>query len=122
MRKVLLLLFSFIAFASCNNVNKEELKKEIISELKSANIQPSVKKGDGSNFYAEPMALASTSSYVNDYYIQHSTINCPAIRNGVQRNVYKINGYNNTFCSLCMSDELITMWNVHFFPNGYKNN
>lgn len=120
MRKVLLLMFSFIAFASCNNVNKEELKKEIISELKSANIQPSVKKGDGSNFYAEPLFLGGSN--VNDYCLQHSTINCPAIRNGVQRNVYKLNGYNNTFCSLCMSDELITMWNVHFFPNGYKNN
>lgn len=119
MKKVLLLL-AICTLAACNNVNKEELKKEIISELKSANIQPSVKKGDGSNFYAEPMALASTSSYINDYYIQHSTINCPAIRNGVQRNVYKINGYYNTFCSLCMSDELITMWNDCFFPNGYK--
>ena len=123
MRKVLLLMFSFIAFASCNNVNKEELKKEIISELKSANIQPSVMKGNGSNFYAEPMALASTSRNVNDYYIQHSTINCPAIRNGVQRNCYyKLDPYNNTFCSLCMTDELISMWNSRFFPNGYKNN
>lgn len=120
MRKVLLLMFSFIAFVSCNNVNKEELKKEIISELKSANIQPSVKKGDGSNFYAEPIYLGSSGTYINEISIQHSTINCPAIKNGTQRNCYKIDPYNNTFCSLCMSDELITMWNDRFFPNGYK--
>ena len=115
MKKVLSLL-TICLLVACNNVNKEELKKEIISELNSSNIQPFVIKGNGENYYAEPMALASTSSY----YIQHSTIRCPAIKNGVQRNVYKINGYNNTFCSICMNDFLITKFNESFFPNGYK--
>ena len=70
--------------------------------------------------YAEPLFLGGSN--VNDYCLQHSTINCPAIRNGVQRNVYKLNGYNNTFCSVCMSDDLITNFNNRYFPNGYKNN
>lgn len=120
MRKVLLLMFAVISFVSCNNVNKEELKKEIINELKSANTQPSVKKGDGSNFYAEPVFVGSSGTYINEVNIQHSTINCPAIRNGAQRNCYKLDPYHNTFCSLCMNDDLITKWNQRFFPNGYK--
>lgn len=119
MKKAILLL-AICTLAACNNVNKEELKKEIINELKSSNTQPSVKKGDGSNFYAEPLFLGGSN--VNDYCLQHSTINCPAIRNGVQRNVYKLNGYNNTFCSVCMSDDLITNFNNRYFPNGYNNN
>ena len=106
-------------FTACINVNKEELKKEIISDLKS-NVQPSVVKGDGVNFYAEPIYLGGTSSFVNENYIQHSTINCPTIHNGVQRNCYKLDAYSNTFCSICMSDVLITKWNDRFFPNGYK--
>ena len=119
MKKVLLLL-AICTLAACNNVNKEELKKEIINELKSSNTQPSLKKGDGSNFYAEPTYLGSSGTYINEKSIQHSTINCPAIKNGTQRNCYKLDPYHNTFCSLCMSDELITMWNDRFFPNGYK--
>lgn len=43
MKKILLLL-AICTLAACNNVNKEELKKEIINELKSSNTQPSVKK------------------------------------------------------------------------------
>ena len=46
----ILFLFAFYCFTSCNNVNKEELKKEIIAELKSANNKPSVVKGSGDNF------------------------------------------------------------------------
>ena len=48
----ILFLFAIYCFTSCNNVNKEELKKEIITELKSANNKPSVVKGSGDNFYA----------------------------------------------------------------------
>jgi hypothetical protein len=119
MKKVFL-LFPILGLTACNNVNKEELKKEIISEIKSSNVQPSVVKGSGANFYAEPVFLGSSGTYINEVYIQHSTINCPAIHNGAQRNCYKIDGYHNTFCSVCMTDDLITEWNRHFFPNGYK--
>lgn len=118
--KKALLLVAILGLAACNNVNKEELKKEIINELKSSNAQPSVRKGNGSDFYAEPVYLGSSGDYINEIYIQHSTINCPAIKNGAQRNCYKIDPYHNTFCSLCMNDELISMWNNNFFPNGYK--
>lgn len=120
MRKVLL-IFAIISFFSCNNVNKEELKKEIISELKSSNKQPSAVKGNGRNFYAEPVYLGGSGTYINEIYIQHSTINCPAIRNGAQRNCYRLGPYNNTFCSWCMNDELITMWNQRFLMD-IKNN
>ena len=121
MKKALLLLAIF-GLAACNNVNKEELKKEIINELKSSNNQSTIKKGDGSNFYAEPVYLGSSGTYINDINIQHSTINCPAIKNGAHRNCYKLDPYHNIFCSLCMTDELISMWNSRFFPNGYKKN
>lgn len=114
------LLFTLCCLTACNNVNKEELKKEIITELKSANNRPSVVKGSGDNFYAEPAVLGGSNPYANEIFIQHSTLKCPMIRNGVQRNVYNKNGYNNTFCSVCMSDELITKWNDRFFPNGYN--
>lgn len=119
MKNALLLLLIF-GLTACNNVNKEELKEEIINELKSYNAQPIVEKGDGGNFYAEPVYLGSSGTYINEIYIQHSTINCPAIKNGAQRNCYKIDPYHNTFCSLCMTDGLISMWNSHFFPDGYK--
>lgn len=109
------------SLVSCNTVNKEDLKKEILSEIESSRTTVVVKKGDGNNFYAEPIFLGSNGTYINEIDIQHSTINCPAIRNGVQRNCYKTNAYNNTFCNLCMTDALITIWNKRFFPNGYRN-
>ena len=117
--KNIFLLIVIGTFCACNNINKEELKKEIISELK-ANTQQTLKKGDGSHFYSEPVYLGSSGTFIHEVDIQHSTINCPAIRNGVQRNCYKLNPYDNTFCSVCMTDELITMWNNRFFPDGYK--
>lgn len=41
MKNALLLLLIF-GLTACNNVNKEELKEEIINELKSYNAQPIV--------------------------------------------------------------------------------
>ena len=114
------LFFSLCCLAACNNINKEELKKEIIAELQSGENQRAVVKGDGTNFYAEPFYLGSSETFINEISIQHSTINCPAIHNGVQRNCYKLDYYENTFCSVCMSDDLITEWNHRFFPNGHK--
>jgi hypothetical protein len=119
MKKILFFL-AICCLAACSNVNKEELKKEILSEIKSHNNQPTVKKGDGSNFYGEPVYIGSSGSYYNEIEIQHSTISCPAIKNGIQRNIYKLDPYHNTFCNICMNDELITTWNQRFFPNGYK--
>ena len=115
--KKILLLFAICCFAACDNINKEELKEEIVAELKSANTHLSVVKGSGANFYAEPAFLGSSGTCINEVYIQHSNLNCPVIHNGVQRNCYKI---DNTFCNACMSDNLITEWNNRFFPNGYK--
>ena len=114
--KQYLLLLSCISLLSCSNNNsdlKKEIKDEIISELRQKNM--SVIKGDGSNFYAEPISIGG-----NEHYIHHSTLNCPAINVGVQRNCYKINGYNNIFCHYCMDDQLINQFNSHFFPKGYK--
>jgi hypothetical protein len=73
--------------------------------------------GDGSNFYCEPISIGG-----DEYYIHHSTMGCPRIKNGVQRNCYKLDGYNNIFCPGCMSDWLISAWKDRFFPNGYKSN
>ena len=109
--KKILLLFAICCFAACDNINKEELKEEIVAELKSASTHLSVVKGSGANFYAEPAFLGSSGTYINEVYIQHSNLNCPVIHNGVQRNCYKIDPYHNTFCSACMSDDLITEWN-----------
>ena len=111
MKKVFLLM-TICTLVACNNMNKEEQE--------SSNNHPTVKKGDGSNFYAEPVYLGSNGTFIDEIYIQHSTINCPAIRNGAQRNCYKLDPYYNTFCSLCMNDELISIWNTNNFPNGYK--
>ena len=72
--------------------------------------------------YFESIKTFISSNKKNDYCLQHSTINYPAIRNGVQRNVYKLNGYNNTFCSVCMSDDLIIHFNNSYFPNGCNKN
>lgn len=92
---------------------KKELKEEILSELHHKSKY--VTKGNGSNFYAEPISIGGS-----DYYIHHSTLNCPAINVGVQRNCYKIYGYSNTFCHYCMDDQMITQFNNRYFPNGYK--
>lgn len=121
MKNYIIYILSVCSLVACNNVNKETLKAEIIDELKSSSDIPIIKKGDGNNFYSEPICIGPGSTYNNgDSYIQHSTMRCPRIKNGVQRNCYKIDPYNNTFCNICMNDELITQWNDRFFPNGYK--
>ena len=116
--KIIPVILIICSFAACDRFGREEfkkeLKKEIIAELDSSNTKPQF-KGDGSNFYPE---LKGTGA--NEIYIQHSTLKCPAIRNGVQKNCYKLNAYNNTFCTVCMDDSLIEAWNNRFFPNGYK--
>lgn len=90
----------------------EKIKKDIITEL-TESIE--VEKGDGYYFYDEPISIGG-----EEYYKHHSTLDCPVIKNGVQRDCHKINAYNNLFCSHCMDDELITLWNDRVFPDGYK--
>ena len=112
-----LLIFSSFLFFSCSSPDNSDLKREIKDEILSELRQNStfVSKGDGSNFYAEPISIGG-----DEHYIHHSTLNCPAINVGVQRNCYKLNGYNNTFCHYCMDDHLISTFNSRFFPKGYK--
>lgn len=114
---IFLFLLLMILISSCTNPDKSELKKEIKDEIISELRQKSmyVSKGDGTNFYAEPVSIGGY-----EHYIHHSTLNCPAINAGVQRNCYKINAYNNIFCHSCMDDQLITTFNSRFFPKGYK--
>lgn len=116
MVKYLLFLSSILLLSCSGNHNsdmKKEIKDEILSEISQKNMY--VPKGDGSNFYAEPISIGGI-----EHYIHHSTLNCYAINVGVQRNCYKLNGYSNTFCHHCMDDKLIDKFNRHFFPNGYK--
>lgn len=117
MIKYLLIATSFLLISCSSNSNSSDLKKEIKEEILSELHQKKnyVPKGDGSNFYAEPISIGGV-----EHYIQHSTLICSAINVGVQRNCYKLNGYNNTFCHYCMDDQLISRFNNQFFPNGYK--
>lgn len=110
-RTYFILLFSIIAsMSSCSDKDqlKNQIKKEILSDIGNNNYQ--VIMGDGSNFYGEPISIGR-----DDYYIHHSTLSCPVIKVGVQRNWYKLSERNNTFCHVCMNDNLITMFHKRFF-------
>ena len=110
--KYLILLLSCSLIMSCTSYS-EKLKKEIINELESNT--ETLTKGNGYYFYDEPISIGGEK-----YYKHHSTLDCPEIKNGVQRDCHKINAYNNLFCSHCMDDALITLWNDRVFPDGYK--
>lgn len=110
-RTYFILLFSIItSMSSCGDKDqlKNQIKKEVLSEIGNNNSH--LIKGDGSNFYGEPISIGR-----DDYYIHHSTLNCPLIQVGVQRNWYKISESNNIFCHLCMNDDLITRFHKRFF-------
>lgn len=113
MKKILLVFTIMMVelFVACNN---ESDTKTIILKSEDKNLTVA-EVGDGSNFYCEPISIGG-----DEFYIQHSTMGCPRIDKGVQRNCYKKNGYNNIFCPGCMSDWLISEWKDRFFPNGYK--
>ena len=68
-----------------------------------------VKKGDGSRFYAEYAGAGKLT-----FCIQHSTMHCPAIKNGTRNcknfDWYYFDDWQNTFCSKCMDEELIEKW------------
>lgn len=99
--KTWIIIVTSILFISCSNINKEEPKSP-----------PPVIKGWGDRFYPEPISIGG-----NNYYIQHSTPNCPAINTGVQRGYYKITKTDNIFCHKCMDDTLITIFNMKYFPD-----
>lgn len=113
--KNLILLVVLVILSSCTN--KEQLKKEIKEELKKeiSETPSKVKKGDGSCFYNEQVSIGSEGGF----YVHHSTLNCPAIKNGVQRNfTYTTRQDKNLFCTKCMDDELITLFTKIYFPNN----
>ena len=117
MKKIAIGALAVCLLTACTNINKDELKQEIKEDLRKeiSETYPKVVKGDGSYFYNEPISIGG-----NEFYIHHSTMQCPAIKNGVQRGCYKINCYYNTFCSHCMDNDLINRFNTAYFPNGYK--
>ena len=69
-------------------------------------------KGDGTYWYNEPRFVGS-----QEYYIHHSTLECPAIKMGVQRDCFQYNQTSNTFCPVCMDNLLISRW-----ENEHKGN
>lgn len=110
MRKFIYLILTCGLLMACNNVDKEQLKQEIIKELQEN--KPLCQKGNGWNFYNEQVCIGEDGGY----YIHHSTLECPAIQSGVQRNfVYTNREDRNLFCSKCMDDVLINTFNETYF-------
>ena len=92
---VLLIGLACLSFASCNN-DKESSEE--------------IKKGDGSCFYGEIIPFGNSEFII---LIQHSTMNCPAIKNGTRKGrAFRQGEYDklNTFCSKCMDNELVEKW------------
>lgn len=93
MKNLVFILIVLISLASCNNAG--------------------VVKGDGNIFYCE-------HHYLNgeEYYIQHSTLNCPFIKLGVKRgNVITYPPGRNLYCPKCMNDALIYKFENDFLKD-----
>ena len=90
-------------------VKKEDLEDNICPDIVDINIM----RGDGGAFYAE---LAAVGNKV--FYIHHSQIDCPAIKNGVRKGMYYEDEQYNTFCSKCMNDDLVLMWERWYKDSG----
>lgn len=115
MKKIAIGALAVCLLAACTNINKDELKQEIKEDLKKemAETYPKVVKGDGSWFYNEQVCIGSDGGY----YVHHSTLKCPAIKNGVQRGfTYSSRQDRNLFCPKCMDDDLINTFNRYYFP------
>lgn len=114
MTRLLLSVFCVFFLAACINKEalKEEIKEEIMQELK--NKSPQIENGDGSVFYNEQVNIGR-----GEYYIHHSTLKCPYIRRGVQRNFTYTNREDlNLYCSKCMDDDLINIFVRRNFPKN----
>lgn len=89
-------------------------------------------KGDGSHFYSESFDenMKGTTSKQCDVLLYHSTLECPNIRFGTERDEY---GYYKTwgktkvpyiFCPKCMDNELINICErkiISAYPDDVKN-
>ena len=111
MKKSLFIIVACTVVTACNSYT-ENIKQDILTELTESF---EVEKGDGKYFYNEPISIGG-----EDYFKHHSTLECPHIKNGVQRNCHRTDPYENLFCSHCMDDKLISLWNKEAFPDGYK--
>lgn len=103
-------LFVFTCFCSfllsCNNIDTTQLKEEIVAELKEEiireleGVEKPKAKGTGYYFYNEQVSIGGEG-----YYTHHSTIDCPAIKGGVQRDFYySAKETKNLFCPQCIDD------------------
>ena len=85
MKKILIILLACCALSACGD---------------------RVKKGDGSNWYVEPISIGEYSRS-----LIHSTFDCPTIKNGVIPNVRIVGKkFRHSFCTKCMNEELIKKW------------
>lgn len=75
MKKFIFLIVLSSIVSSCNSF-KEKIKQEIIDELTESK---EIEKGDSYHFYNEQIYMGEQG-----YYIHHSTLDCPAIIEGVQ--------------------------------------
>lgn len=112
MVRLALFVFCLLSISAC--INKEELKEEIKEDLRqeTKNNTSKIEKGDGSVFYNEQVSIGR-----GEYYVHHSTLRCPYIRKGVQRNFSYTNREDfNLYCSKCMDDNLIDIFVRRYFP------
>lgn len=93
MKNLVFILMALISMASCNNTG--------------------VVKGNGNIFYCEPHYLNG-----EEYFIQHSTLNCPSIKFGVKRgSVITYPSGRNLYCPKCMDDTLIYKFEKDFLKD-----
>lgn len=105
------IIFCSVLLMSCTNREKikEEIKEDILNEIQD---RKKAIKGNGTNFYGEKISIDGEI-----HYLHHSSLNCPAIHSGIQRNWYNQFENRNTFCNICMDDYLITKFNEKFFSD-----
>ena len=68
-----------------------------------------------SKWYFEPITIGFQKSG-----IIHSSFDCPSVNNGVIQNAYSPVKLNHSFCTKCMTEELISAWNKWHDENTWK--